>query len=70
MNKFKHFFKEASVQYEDWTSAIEGNSMLRTGRDLLIEFDRIWPGKESLIVGGTIRDLLLVKFLVTQNNGL
>jgi len=46
---------------EIWEQEIAKNPMLSAGVSLLRELDDRFPSSQSLIVGGTVRDLLLHK---------
>jgi tRNA nucleotidyltransferase/poly(A) polymerase len=61
MKTFKDIFQEAVQEFTGWQNAVASNGMLKTGVDLLNKLQEIEPSSENLIVGGTVRDLLLGK---------
>tara|TARA_R110000765_G_scaffold168497_1_gene273556 strand:+ start:28457 stop:29938 length:1482 start_codon:yes stop_codon:yes gene_type:complete len=61
MKTFKDIFQEAVQEFTGWQNAVASNGMLKTGVDLLNKLQEIEPESENLIVGGTVRDLLLGK---------
>ena len=64
MTKFVQFFNEATqFQLKTWGLELSKNPLLKAGCELLNELDKLEPGSISLIIGGTVRDLLLGKEL-------
>lgn len=57
-NPRRRLIREA---FDAWDDALKTNDMLRAGRDLLQDLDSKYPGSENMIVGGTVRDLVLQK---------
>ena len=52
---------EMNKQIENWDELVSKNNLLRIGKELCNEIEKLQPDGEALIVGGSVRDLLLEK---------
>ena len=60
MKTFKSYFTEATQEpLDNWQDLLKNNDMLSTGVNLVREIEKL--GGEALIVGGSVRDILLGK---------
>lgn len=60
MNTFKQFYEAKAVQpIDNWDEVVAGSEELQAGLDIVRKINK--HGNEALIVGGTVRDILLGK---------